>query len=213
MTEVHRLLRIAILLLAFLPQRPAAQTRAAEPLAAPDVLHALTGSTLTIRGSTTIGKSWSCRAANAVSRVAVAPLDPSATRPEIPEIRGVTIHVPVSTLKCQNGMMERAMRQAMRADRDTAAQSITGVFEIYDEMRPVDPREAHLAGALRVAGRVRNVFFRARIEPQTDALRVRSVVLLMLSDFGIDPPRVLFGVVRARDAITVEVDLRYPRPP
>lgn len=125
----------------------------------------------------------------------------------------MTIHVPVSTLKCQNGMMERAMRQAMRADRDTAAQSITGVFEIYDEMRPVDPREAHLAGALRVAGRVRNVFFRARIEPQTDALRVRSVVLLMLSDFGIDPPRVLFGVVRARDAITVEVDLRYPRPP
>jgi hypothetical protein len=145
--------------------------------------------------------------------VAVAPPDVSGRRPEIPEVRGVTIHVPVSALKCQNGMMERAMRQALRADRDTAAQYISGLFEIYDEARPVDEREAHLAGALRVAGAQRNVFLRAFIEPQADALHVRSVVPLALSDFGITAPRVLFGAVRARDAVTVEVELRYPRLP
>ena len=104
------------------------------------------------------------------------------------------------------------MRQALRADRDTAAQVISGVFEIYDDMKPVDPGEAHLAGALRVAGVQRNVFLRASIEPQVDALHVRSVVPLTLSSFGIVPPRVLFGAVRARDAITVEVELTYPRP-
>ena len=178
----------------------------------PDVLHALAGSTLTIRGSTTVGKGWSCRASNVVSRVAVAPPNSSGTRPEIPEVRGVTIDVPVSSLRCQNGMMERAMRRALRADTDTAAQSISGVFEIYDEMKPVDPREAHLAGALRVAGTQRNIFLRAHIEPQADTLHVRSVVPLLLSSFGIEAPRVFFGAVRARDAITVEVDLRYPKP-
>jgi hypothetical protein len=26
------------------------------------------------------------------------------------------------------------------------------------------------------------------------------------------PPRVLFGIVRARDAVTVDVDLTYPMP-
>jgi hypothetical protein len=122
------------------------------------------------------------------------------------------IHVPVSALKCQSGMMERAMRQALRADRDTSAQYISGLFEIYDEMRPLDEREAHLAGALRVAGAQRNVFLRASIEPKADALHVRSVVPLSLSSFDIEPPRVLFGAVRARDAITVEVELKYPKP-
>lgn len=204
--------RLAVIPFVLIPHLAAAQTRTTEQLAAPDVLHALPGSTLTIRGSTTVGKSWSCRAENVLSRVAVAPPDRSGTRPEIPEVRGVTIHVVVSALKCQNGMMERAMRQALRADRDTAAQSISGVFEIYDEMKPVDPREAHLAGALRVAGNERNVFLRARIEPQEDGLHVRSAVPLTLSSFGITPPRVLFGAVRARDAISVEVELRYERP-
>jgi hypothetical protein len=209
--DVHPL-RLAVLLIALMTHGAAAQTSRPEPLATPDVLQALTGSTLTIRGSTTVGKSWSCRAANVLSRAAVGPPDHSGTRPEIPEVRGVTIHVAVSALRCQNGMMERAMRHALRADRDTAAQSIIGVFEIYDEMKPVDPRDAHLAGALRVAGAERNVFLHARIEPRADALYVRSVVALMLSSFGIDRPRVLFGAVRARDAITVEVELRYPHP-
>jgi hypothetical protein len=193
-------------------QRGVTQTPPGDHIPTPDVLQALAGSTLTIRGSTTVGKSWSCRATELLSRVAVAPRDHSGTRPEIPEIRGVMIQVPVSALRCQNRMMERAMRQALRADRDTAAQSISGVFEIYDEMKPVNPREAHLAGALRVAGSERNVFLRAHIEPQPAALRVRSVVPLRLSNFGIERPRVLLGAVRARDAIEVEIELRYPRP-
>lgn len=179
---------------------------------APDVLQAIEGSTLTIRGSTTIGAHWHCQAPNVLSRVAIAPADHAGRRPEIPEVRGVTIQVPVSALRCQNRLMERAMRHALRADRDTAAQTILGVFEIYDETKPTDPREAHLAGALRVAGTERNVFLRAQIEPEKDALRVRSIVPLTLSSFGIEPPRVLFGAVRARDAVTVEVDLRYRNP-
>jgi hypothetical protein len=178
----------------------------------PDVLEALTGSRLTIRGSTTIGKSWSCTAPNVLSRVAVAPAEHTQQTGTIPEVRGVMIHVPVSALRCQSGLMERAMRSALKADRDTAALNITGVFEIYEEVKPVSPEEAHLAGALRVAGQERNVFLKAHVEPQADVLHVRSVVPLKLSSFDIEPPRVLFGAVRARDAIRVEVDLRYPRP-
>ena len=203
---------IAALLLLVCALEGRAQTSTDETSAAPHVLEALPGSTLTIRGSTTIGKSWHCRARDVSSRVAVGPPDHASSRAAIPEIRGVMIHVPVSALKCENGMMERAMRHALRADRDTAAQSIRGLFEIYDEFKPSDPRDAHLAGALRVAGTERNVFLHARIEPRPEDLHVRSVVPLTLSSFGIEPPRVLFGAIRARDAVTVEVELRYPRP-
>jgi hypothetical protein len=109
--------------------------------------------------------------------------------------------------------MERAMRHALKADRDSAAQVIVGLFEIADEVPPVRENERDLVGALRVAGAERNVFFRSRIVVETDgALLVRSMVPLDLTWFGIAPPRVLFGAVRARNGVTVEVELLYPAP-
>ena len=105
------------------------------------------------------------------------------------------------------------MRHALNADRDTAATTISGRFEIVDEFLPQQQNQRDLVGALRVAGRERNVYLRAFVSFDADgAMRVRSVVPLTLTAFEITPPRVLFGAVRARDAITVEVELLYPRP-
>lgn len=208
-SDVHLSSRLVVTaFLATVPAPLAAQNSQPPSL---DVLEALPGSTLTIRGSTTIGARWSCRATGIEARVAVAgvPLHPVP----IPDVRGVSIHVRVSALRCQSTLMERSMRHAMRADRDTAARYVRGRFEIYDDVRPEHPHEAHLAGALRAAGVERNVFLRARVTPQPGGgLHVESVVPMTLSAFHIEPPRVLWGAVRARDAITVEVSLRFPAP-
>jgi hypothetical protein len=184
----------------------------AQSVATTDVLTALPGSTLTIRGSTTIGARWHCTSAGMQSRVALG--SATADRPML-DVRGVTVFVAVSALRCQSGPMERAMRRALRADTDTAAQSIIGRFEVPDTLSPAQPNEAHLVGGLRVAAVERGVFLRAVVEPQPDGtLRVRSRIPLTLSQFRIEAPRVLFGAVRARDEISVEVDLRFPgRPP
>ncbi len=186
----------------------------AEPQASTSakVLLALPGSSLTIRGSTTRGATWHCSARDLESRAAVATLTDDDGS-ELPDVRGVTVLVAVSALRCQSGAMERAMRRALKADRDTAALTISGRFEISDDVSSSLANERQLVGALRVAGTERNIFLAAKIERQGDgSLRVRSTIPLTLTSFGIAPPRVLFGAVRARDAITVEVDLRYPHP-
>lgn len=178
---------------------------------AAEVITALPGSSLTIRGSTTIGAPWHCRSDGMESRVAIAPNRGSG--PAGLEVRGVTVFVAVSALRCQSGPMERAMRKALRADRDTAAQSIIGRFEVPDTIPPPKANEAQLVGGLRVAAVERGVFLRATVEPQADgSMRVRSRIPLTLSQFRIEAPRVLFGAVRARDAISVEVDLLFPAP-
>jgi hypothetical protein len=177
------------------------------------VVTALPGSTLTIRGSTTVGARWHCRAASIDSRVAVAPR-PVGAASSVPEVRGVTVFVPVSALRCQSGPMERAMRHALRADRDTAAESIIGRFEVPDTIPAPRANEAHLVGGLRVAAVERGVFLHAFVARQEDGtLRVTSTIPLTLSQFQIVAPRVLFGAVRARDAISVEVDLLFPPMP
>ena len=189
----------------------AAPAYAQANLAQARVLEALAGSTLTIRGSTTVGARWHCRSSGVQSRVAIA--GGSSNGSTIPEVRGVTVYVPVSALRCQSGPMERAMRHALRADRDTAAQHIIGRFEVPDTIPVVHPNEAHLVGGLRVAAVERGVFLHASVTPEPDGtLRVRSRIPLTLSQFRIEAPRVFFGAVRARDAISVEVDLRFPAP-
>ena len=177
-----------------------AQT-ADEPLA----VHARPGSSLTIRGSTTIGARWHCTAtdikATAIMRDGALSLDAH-------EVMWVSVDVPVWKLRCQSGPMERAMRKAMRADRDTASR-IAGHFAT-DPGRPEATRAASLVGTLTVAGVTQNVALQAETERLPDGmLRVHSTVPLTLSGFRITPPRVLFGAVRARDAISVEVNLLF----
>jgi hypothetical protein len=200
---IHQMKRLAILVLLVLPVSARGQ-RIDEPVA----IHARPGSTLTIRGSTTIGARWHCGAANVR---ATAVMSDTAVSPDAHEVRWVTVVVPVSDLKCQSGPMDRAMRKAMRADGDSV-RVIEGHFTT-DPGQPDSSRARHLLGTLTVSGVTQQVAFGSAVDRLPDGmLRVRSTIPLTLSGFQVTPPRVLFGAVRARDQITVEVDLTFPAP-
>jgi hypothetical protein len=182
-----------------------AQTQATPSLT--PVLVSMPGSSLTIRGSTTIGARWHCTT-DLVAAHAVMGSNSGSPVESADAVRSVSVSVRVWDLRCQSRPMERAMRKAMRAEHDTAA-TIVGSFAAPHERSQAEA--AHLDGALVVAGVQRAVWLEAAVAPEIDgSLRVTSTVPLLLSSFRITPPRVLFGSVRARDAITVEVDLRFP---
>ena len=193
----------------------AAQLSAQTAPAGTVAIDAAAGSSLTIRGSTTIGARWHCTSAEITSTVTLS-VEPSGDgEPPLTTVRGVTIRVPVSGLRCQSGPMERAMRHAMRADQDSASTVIMGRFaaHVSSVVHPTEVSGAHLDGTLTVAGVERPVVLVASIQPQPDcSILVRSSLPLTLSTFAISPPSLLFGTVRARDEITIEVDLRYSKP-
>lgn len=168
-------------------------------------LNALSGSSLTIRGSTTVGASWRCTARDIRASAILAD---GATGFSLGAIRQVAVTVPVWTLKCQSGPMERAMRKALRADHDSTS-AIAGAFSAHRAAN-ADSAGAHLDGALTVAGVTQRVRLDLSVGAARDgAVAVESIVPLTLSQFSITPPRVWFGAIRARDRITVEVDLRF----
>ena len=132
----------------------------------------------------------------------------SAVSADAHQVRWVAVFVPVTALKCQSGPMDRAMRKAMRAEVDTT-RLIEGHFTT-DPGRPDSSRAKYLLGTLTVSGVTQQVAFASDVERLGDGtLRVRSTIPLTLRDFQVNPPRVLFGAVRARDAIAVEVDLVF----
>ncbi len=178
---------------------------AQDTVATPVALKALRGSALIIRGSTTVGKGWSCTSTSLASTVILR----EGTGIVAPaSIQTVSIVVPVSSLRCQSGAMERAMRKAMRSD-DPANAAIVGAFTAHPAKDTTAANTAHLEGSLTVAGVQRAVSLEAPVAAMADILNVQSRIPLTLSQFNITPPRVLFGAVRARDAITVDVALLF----
>ncbi len=173
-------------------------------------VHSLPGSSLTIRGSTSIGASWHCTSTDVTAVVDVA--ERSGHNAAVPDVRGVSILVPVAGLHCQNGAMDRAMTHALKVDRDTSARVISGRFTVGETVA-ARADQVNLVGALRVAGAERTVSLNSLVTRLADgSMSVHSELPLSLAAFGIAPPKLLFGTVRARDAITIDVDLRYAGP-
>jgi hypothetical protein len=117
--------------------------------------------------------------------------------------------VPVHTLRCGNRRMERDMYQALRSEQHPTiefrfAELIGGVNHDIDG----GSYHAKIAGVLSLAGAKRNVTIDVEAERITpNRFRLRARLPLRMTDFRIAPPTALFGMVKAKDELTVQFDL------
>lgn len=125
---------------------------------------------------------------------------------------GMRLEVPVDSLDCGNRAMERDVRDTLRADEFP-----TIVFEL-DAVReallfaagPEEPVRYRLrvAGELELAGVTRRVELTGTgLRDGPERFRFYTSLPLAMSDFGLTPPVALFGLLRARDDLTVAVTL------
>lgn len=117
--------------------------------------------------------------------------------------------VPVHTLRCGNRQMERDMYEALRSGQHPTiefrfSELVGGVNHDIDG----GSYHATIAGVLSLAGAKRNVTIDVtaeRIAP--NRFRLRARLPLRMTDFRITPPTALFGMVKAKDDLTVQFDL------
>lgn len=117
--------------------------------------------------------------------------------------------VPVHTLRCGNRQMERDMYRALRSGEHPTiefrfSELVGGVNHDIDG----GSYHAKIAGVLALAGTKRNVSVDVdaeRIAP--NRFRLRARLPLRMTDFRITPPTALFGMVKAKDDLTVQFDL------
>ena len=117
--------------------------------------------------------------------------------------------VPVHTLRCGNRQMERDMYQALRSDQHPTIEFRFSAL-VGGVNHDIDGRSYHatIAGVLSLAGAKRNVTIDVeaeRIAP--NRFRLRARLPLRMTDFRITPPTALFGMVKAKDDLTVQFDL------
>jgi polyisoprenoid-binding protein YceI len=118
------------------------------------------------------------------------------------------VAVPVRAFDCGMAPMNRDFYAALRGDAHPAVRFTLERAEVVEAARPGAWARVRATGALQLAGTTRRVVLAAEGQQLPDGrVRVRGEQALRMSDFGIEPPTGLLGLVRAHDGVTVRFDL------
>lgn len=163
-------------------------------------------SRLWLEGTSNVS-SWSCRAtaidAALLFATGALPQDPAVLAERLEQ---VVVRVPVSSLKCGNGRMDRNMYKALHGANPQES-DIRGTFAVQD----VTERSANLqtVGTLTVAGRDKTLGLEVRTRRDDDGTIVAEGSMpVLMTDFGIAPPSVFFGAIRTGNRVVVRFELR-----
>ena len=112
-------------------------------------------------------------------------------------VQGVVLTVPVAEFTCPNEEMTEHLMEAMRPDEHA---EITFKMESYD----VTPQGAQAAGSLTILDTTEVVTVSLQLTPAGAGAEIEGEVRLDMTDYGVEPPTVMLGMLRVRPQITIE---------
>ena len=167
-------------------------------------------SRLWLEGSSNV-RDWRCEAKSLDASI---DLDDNTydAMGSVERVRGVQVRVPAYALTCGRSQMDDIMYKALRADDEPECRQIVGKFDVVTR-EPGDPEHSLvMQGTLRVAGRERVVRVPVEVQQQSDgSLRAQGALPILMTDYGITPPKALFGVLRTENRLVVKFDLFVDR--
>ncbi|MDE2291686.1 MAG: YceI family protein [Elusimicrobia bacterium] len=125
---------------------------------------------------------------------------------------GLDLDVPVSGLRSGEKLLDKKMREALKAG---AAPDIRFHMASYEAKAAAqgDGIEVEAAGTLSIAGRERPVTIDAEAKPVAGGLEISGSRSLLMSDFGVTPPKLFFGTLKVNDTVVVRFDITLMRSP
>ena len=120
------------------------------------------------------------------------------------------LSIPIDTLHCTGGKpMERDMMHALKADRFPAIDfRLDGVRAGIAHDIDAHLYRTTVGGHLALAGITRDLDVPVVAERLTrTTFRLRAELPVRMTDFSIAPPKALFGLIKADDALVVRFDL------
>lgn len=123
-------------------------------------------------------------------------------------IAEAVVSVPVEAFDCGKSRMNRDFTEALRADSHPWIEFRLEKVELSSRDAESGADNVRVTGRLLIAGSEQTVAIDVLGQLGTDSTyRATGSLPLLMSDFGIQPPTALFGLIRAHDPITVHFDL------
>lgn len=170
---------------------------------------ALNESRLWIEGSSNVNQ-FECRADNYAGEATVPESDESASIINTSsELLLLKIDIEVDSFDCGKQKMNKDLQEALKADKFP---EITFLYQ--DASLISEPQDMNDAFRLRVFGLLTVAGTTKEIDFTTEAYyinqqRVRAVgqTTINMTDYGVEPPTALMGLIRANEELTVNFDL------
>ena len=166
----------------------------------PDVRYVVqSGSRFAIDGTSTLGR-YRCETA----QVAGSGVARGAATTRV----AATILVPVRAFDCGRDAMNRDFYRALQAEAHPTIRIKIASAALLDRSEGSVWRPVRAEGTLRLAGTERTITIEAEGQRvSSNEVRVRGAYALDMTDYGIDPPSGLLGLVRAHDRVVASFDV------
>lgn len=128
---------------------------------------------------------------------------------EVHERLSLKVEIRVKGFECGRKRMNQDLMDALKSDDYP---EITFLFDSAELLQmpkhPDDPFKVDVKGSLTVAGVTQDIHFNTRAY-YLEADRVRAIgnTTIKMSNFGVEPPTALMGLVKAEDELTVKFNL------
>lgn len=160
------------------------------------------GSRVWFDGTSTV-RSWSCKATQINATIDGAVNAATAVLAGEKAVATVELAFPTAQLDCENRTMNGHMMKALNADQHAQIR-----FTLTDyTLTAGSPASGQLQGTLLLNGQSHPIAFPATFASADGALRVTGAYELKMTDWGVEPPRLMLGTLRVGEMITVNFDL------
>ncbi len=130
---------------------------------------------------------------------------PSPSTPLDKAVQAVDVTVPVKSLECGNGTMDEHLRKALKADANPDIRFELKSYEVG--AKTADGTSVKAEGTLTIAGATRPIEVEGVVTPTATGLRVQGEKQILMTDFGVKPPKLMLGTLKVGDAVTVHYDV------
>lgn len=160
---------------------------------------------ITISGTSNV-HAWSATTTTAqLTRVEVASGVTAAnaleTLAQPGNLRAFTLSIQAVTLHSERDGLDKNMFKALKTDKYP---------DITFTLTRVEPREGagplRVVGLLKIAGVEREVPLDLVLQPGAASLEVRGEVVVLMTDYGISPPKAMLGMIRSDPKVTVKFE-------
>lgn len=122
---------------------------------------------------------------------------------ELIEFGNTFLQLPVELIDCKNRKMDKDLQKAMKMQEHPNVLVELNKVKI-DKANHSVQASVHLT----LAGVRKKYELQVKAEQQGKRLHVKGNKTLLMTDFGIHPPQVLFGMIKVNDPITFYFDLQ-----
>ncbi len=124
-----------------------------------------------------------------------------------PSLSSIQLTIPVKSLKSTEGSgMDNTMYDALKAKKNPSITYTLANSTLKSKpAKPNEPYRFETTGKLTVAGSTRNISLPLELSPQGQSLSISTNVKLKMTDFGVKPPKAMFGMIKSGDEVTVNV--------